>query len=301
MKGGTDDTLVASLYYYASTGKVAKAAEILGYKMEAEYYYEKAEKIQGAILDEFFAVNGRLAVDTQTAYLMCLNFGVYRDKNKLISGLKERLRKDCYKIKGGFVGATMLCQVLAQNGLEDVASYILFQEGFPGWMHCVNLGATTIWERWNVYRYMAGIQETQAGFGAVHFAPQLNNKLRFVEYRYDSVSGKYTSAWSVTQDGSVTVRFEVPFGCHATAVLPSVAETEKKNLQEEIKLEPGVHEFRYRTKRDYRKAYTMDSRLEEMQNDPRALEILESYDQKYTAEGNAARELAFLKTRQGNH
>ena len=34
MKGGTDDTLdVASLYYYASTGKVAKAAEILGYKM----------------------------------------------------------------------------------------------------------------------------------------------------------------------------------------------------------------------------------------------------------------------------
>ena len=33
----------------------------------------------------------------------------------------------------------------------------------------------------------------------------------------------------------------------------------------------------------------------------KALEILESYDQKYTAEGNAARELAFLKTRQGNH
>ena len=32
----------------------------------------------------------------------------------------------------------------------------------------------------------------------------------------------------------------------------------------------------------------------------KALEILESYDQKYTAEGNAARELAFLKTRQGN-
>ena len=33
----------------------------------------------------------------------------------------------------------------------------------------------------------------------------------------------------------------------------------------------------------------------------KALEILEGYDQKYTAEGNAARELAFLRTRQGNH
>ena len=33
----------------------------------------------------------------------------------------------------------------------------------------------------------------------------------------------------------------------------------------------------------------------------KALEILDGYDQKYTAEGNAARELAFLRTRQGNH
>ena len=48
-----------------------------------------------------------------------------------------------------------------------------------------------------------------------------------------------------------------------------------QNLQEEIQLSAGIYEFCYRTNRDYRKAYTMDSRLEEMQNDPRALEILE--------------------------
>lgn len=312
MKGGTDDTLIASMYYYASTRKVAEAAEILGYKLEAEYYHEKAEKIRGAVLNEFFAVNGRLAIDTQTAYLVCLNFGVYRDKNKPISGLKERLRKDCYKIKGGFVGATMLCQVLAQNGLEDVASYILFQEGFPGWMHCVNLGATTIWERWNsilddgtisgtemnslnhysygsvmeyVYRYMAGIQEMEPGFKKVRFTPQLNNKLGYVAYSYDSVSGKYTSAWKINEDGTVTVRFEVPFGCSAVAVLPDVTEIvsdaglkrrleTSQNLQGEIGLSAGIYEFCYRTNRDYRKAYTMNSRLEEMQNDPRAMEIL---------------------------
>lgn len=33
----------------------------------------------------------------------------------------------------------------------------------------------------------------------------------------------------------------------------------------------------------------------------KALEILESCDEKYTADGDAARELAFLKTRQGNN
>lgn len=63
-----------------------------------------------------------------------------------------------------------------------------------------------------VYRYMAGIQEAEPGFKKVRFAPQLNNKLGYVTYSYDSVSGKYTSAGKINEDGTVTVRFEVPFG-----------------------------------------------------------------------------------------
>ncbi len=299
MKGGTDDTLIASLYYYESVSKAAEAAEILGNNEDAQHYRVKADKIRTAILDEFFSPNGRLAADTQTSYLMCLNFGIYRDKEKIISALKERIRKDCYKIKGGFIGATMVCQVLAQNGMEDIASYILFQEGFPGWMHCVDLGATTIWERWNsvlddgsisgtgmnslnhysygsvmeyVYRYMAGISQAQPGFKRVRFAPQLNNKLKFIEYSYDCVSGTYTSVWKINEDGTVTVKFGVPFGCSASALLPDAADDQYKSVME---LAPGEHEFTYKTNRDYRKAYTMDSRLEEMQNDPRAIRILE--------------------------
>ncbi len=298
MKGGTDDTLIASIYYYESVSKVSEAAEILGNNADAQCYKAKAEKIKTAILDEFFTANGRLAADTQTSYLMCLNFGIYRDKERVIAGLKERIRKDCYKIKGGFIGATMMCQVLAQNGMEDIASYILFQEGFPGWMHCINLGATTIWERWNsvlddgsisgtgmnslnhysygsvleyVYRYMAGISAQEPGFRSVHFAPQLNNKLKFIEYSYDSISGRYSSAWRINDDGTVTVRFNVPFGCSASALLPDAAEEKYK---EDLALTPGEHEFTYKTNRDYRKAYTMPSRLEEMQDDPRAIEIL---------------------------
>lgn len=295
MKGGTDDYFIASVYYAASAEKVAKAAEVLGYVNEAQYYSEKAHKIKAAILNEYFTPSGRLAIDTQTAYLISLKFGIYRGKETVIDGLKERLRKDCYKIKGGFVGATMMCQVLAENGMEDIAAYVLFQEGFPGWMHCVNLGATTIWERWNsivddgtisgtemnslnhyaygsvmeyVYRYMAGIQEKEPGYRSVHFAPQLNNKLRYLDYSYDSISGKYGCRWKINEDGTVTVKFEVPFGCSATAKLPSSEQCEKI-------LEPGVHEFTYTPQRDYRKAYTMKSRLEELQNDSRAMEILE--------------------------
>ena len=43
----------------------------------------------------------------------------------------------------------MMNTVLADCGMEDLAYDFLFFEGFPGWIYAVNLGATTIWERWN--------------------------------------------------------------------------------------------------------------------------------------------------------
>ncbi len=296
MKGGTDDSFVASIYYYASVFKLAKAAGILDKEDERKQYCQKAEQIYKAILAEYFSPNGRLAVDTQTAYLISLKFGVYVDKGRVVEGLKVRLKKDCYKIKGGFVGAPMMCQILAENGMEDMAYYILFQEGFPGWMHCIKLGATTIWERWNsvlddgsisgtgmnslnhyaygsvmeyVYRHIAGINETEAGFCSVRFAPQLNPKLSYVKCAYDSVSGKYVSNWRIHVDGTVTVHFEVPFGCTAVAVLPGTD-------GEEVSLAAGVFEKTYQPNRDYRRLYTMDTRLEELQNDERAMEILKT-------------------------
>lgn len=294
MKGGTDDYFVASVYYYASTLKVAKAAGILGKQEDMETYRAKAELIYQAILDEYFSPNGRLTIDTQTGYLISLKFGVYIQKERVLEGLKTRLKKDCYKIKGGFVGATMMCQVLAEHGLEDMAYHILFQEGFPGWMHCIQLGATTIWERWNsvlddgsisgtgmnslnhysygsvmeyVYRYIVGMNEMTPGFTAVRFVPQLNAKLEYVNCAYESVSGTYVSNWRIHKDGSITVHFEVPFGCSAVALLPGTG-------GEEVKLEAGVFERTYQPKTDYRKLYSMDSRLEEFQKDERAMEIL---------------------------
>ncbi len=232
-------------------------------------------------------------MDTQTAYLLCLRFGIYREKDRIIEGFRLRLKKDCYKIKGGFVGATTMCQVMAEHGLEDLAYYMLFQEGFPGWMHCVNLGATTVWERWNsvlddgsisgtgmnslnhyaygsvmeyVYRYIGGIRPTAPGYRSVLISPQVNPRLTKVRYAYHSVSGTYVSEWEIKRDGSLFVHAKVPFGCHAELHLPGTEET--------VSLGAGVFEKTYRTARDYRKRYTMDTRLEELQYDEEAMKIL---------------------------
>ncbi len=293
MKGGTEDAFVACMYYYATAKKLTRAAGILGRGEDSARYEALAEEICAAILHEYFSPAGRLCIDTQTAYLLCLNFGVYSDKTRIIEGLKRRLQKDCWTIKGGFVGATMMCRVLAENGMEDLAAYFLFQNGFPGWMHCVDLGATTIWERWNsvlddghisgtemnslnhyaygsvmeyVYRDLAGLQGLEPGFRRARFAPQPTWRLQELELRYDSAAGTYASSWHIHADGTLTVRFEVPFGCTAEADLPGTEEL--------VELSAGVYERRYRPARDYGLKYSMDSRLSELLEDDRALSVL---------------------------
>ena len=293
MKGGTDDFFVAGMYYYASARKTERAARVLEKPEDADRYGKLAEEIRAALLREYFSPNGRLCVDTQTAYLLSLNFGVYVDRDRVLEGLRRRFQKDCYKIRGGFVGATMMCRVLAENGLEDLASYFLFQEGFPGWLHCVNLGATTIWERWNsvlddgtisgtgmnslnhysygsvmeyVFRDLAGIRSLEPGFARVRFEPRPTWRLKELDCAYDSVSGEYASSWRIREDGTLTVRFRVPFGCTAEAALPGSGEI--------LELSAGETERTYRPERDYRLKYRMESRLQEMKDDPEALELL---------------------------
>ncbi len=296
-KGGTDDSFVATVYYHASAQKLSRAAEILGLQNESRKYEELAQQIRQAILDEFFSSNGRLAIDTQAAYIIALRFNVYRKKERIISGLKERLRKDCYRIKCGFVGAPVMCQVLAENGMEEMAYRIFFYEGFPGWLRCVNLGATTIWERWNsvlddgrisgtnmnslnhysygsvmefVYRYTVGLVPIEPAFKNVMISPKIINKLSEISYKYDSISGKYVIYYKVLENGEIKMHIEVPFNCKAKLCLPGTDE-------ETMELEAGVTELQYMPKYDFMKPFTENSILDELKQSKEAVAILEKY------------------------
>lgn len=292
--GRTDNGYVCSMYYWASTRYVADAAEALGLA-EASEYADRAEDIKEAILSEYFTSSGRLAVDTQTGYLVALKFGIYKDKQKVIDGLKNRMKQDLNRLKGGFVGSTMMNCVLAENGMVDKAYDLLLYEGFPGWLYAVNLGATTIWERWNsvlpdgtisgtqmnslnhysygsvvefLYRYAAGIVPTAPGFKKARIAPCPEIRLGHMECSYDSVSGKYVSNWRIEDDGSLSFYIEIPFGCEAEVILPE---------QESKILEAGSYDFHIRTDKDYRALYSADTPYERLFADERAVEILKKY------------------------
>lgn len=296
-KGSTDDDYIASVYYYRSAQIVRKMAQRLGKQEDSEHYLALEEKIKRAVLHEFFTPGGRLAVDTQAAYVIALKFGLYVDRDKTIEQFKIRLKKDCNKIKCGFVGAPLLCTVLAEAGMCETAYDFLFQEGFPGWLYSVDLGATTIWERWNsvlpdgtisdtgmnslnhyaygsvmefVYAYVAGIRPMEPGFRKAVIAPHPDIRLGSLECLYDSVNGLYVSKWSIEENGTFKVHIEVPFGCEAEACLPGYPGG--KQL-----LGAGSYDFAYQPEKDLRKPYHSKTTLSRIARDEKAMEVLGRY------------------------
>ena len=216
---------MASVYYYHSAALTAEAARILAhsrgsgrnaakiagqraggpvpengdisaretpdYEAEALHYSQLAEAIKDAVLAEYVTLNGRLAADTQASYIIALKYGIFRDREKLIRGFRDRLKKDRMKIRCGFAGAPIFLTVLGENGMYREAYDLLLNEDYPGWLYAVNMGATTVWERWNsvmpdgsmsptgmnslnhysygsvmefVYAYAAGLRPKTAGF-----------------------------------------------------------------------------------------------------------------------------------------
>ncbi|MBR1758281.1 MAG: family 78 glycoside hydrolase catalytic domain [Lachnospiraceae bacterium] len=293
-KGGTDDHYLGAVYYYQSTKLTAEAAEILGKTEDAAHYADLASHIREGILNEYFTPNGRFAMDTQASYVVALKFGLYRDRERLIAQFRDRLKKDGFRIRCGFVGAPLLCTVLAECGLTTLAYDFLLKEDFPSWLYCVNLGATTIWERWNsvgpdgtisntgmnslnhysygsvmefVYGYAAGIRPAEPGFGKAIIAPQPDYRLPKLHCSFDSASGKFVSNTDLLPDGQVQIHIEIPFGCEAQVILP------RSGKDPEV-LPAGSYDFTYMPTKDFRKPFDETTMITKLAENEQALGIL---------------------------
>ena len=258
--GGTDTSLVASVYYYHSTSLLARAAEVLGNVHDALAYTKLAAEVKQAIQNEYLTATGRLAVTTQTAYILFHYFDLCPEP------FKERMTKDFYDkvissgvhLQTGFVGTPYFAEALSKNGMNELAYGLLLNEDYPSWLFAVKMGATTIWERWNsilpdgkisgtdmnslnhyaygsivewLYRCVLGIQadSNQPGYKHFFLIPQPSAQLGKAEGYYQSVSGRIESAWEILADGQLDFAFRVPFGTTANITLPDMSlETAQK-------------------------------------------------------------------------
>ena len=247
----TNAELIATAFFAYSAGLLASAARVLGKAGDAERYTDLAQRIKAAFCDEFVTQTGRVGPNTQTAYVLALQFDLLPEEVRPLAAdrLAEEVGRAHYHLSTGFVGTPYLCHVLSRFGHIDVAYELLNQEGCPSWLYPVNKGATTIWERWDsirpdgsfqnpgmnsfnhyaygaigdwLYRVVAGIEldPAEPGYKHVLFQPQPGGGLTHARATLDSPYGLVASAWDLTEAG-LHLRVTVPPNAHATVRLPA--------------------------------------------------------------------------------
>ena len=247
--GATDPLYIASAFYYRCANSVAQAAAELGYEADAAEYQTLAGEIKAAIQEKYFDENGLCVCHTQTGSALAIAFGLIperAEKNAEGDALEARVKANDNHLNTGFVGTSILCPALTESGYEKTAFDLLLNEEFPGWLYCVNLGATTIWERWDsvlsdghiskegmnslnhysygsieawMYQYVCGIKPVKAGFRTARIEPHVDSRLSFVEGTLNTAAGVYKSSWKYEEDGTVTYEVEVPFHAQAELIL----------------------------------------------------------------------------------
>lgn len=246
----TDRYLVATAYFAWSSARLADTAEVLGKDGDAFHYRELSDAVRTAFVAEYWdsAAERLTNNDAQTAYALCIRFGLLDDAGTAAAGarLAELVAEDGNRVATGFAGVHLVSDALTSTGHQDVAYDLLFERECPSWMYMVDQGATTIWERWDslepagtvnpgrmtsfnhyalgsvadwMHRVVAGIEATSPGYRSMRFAPRPGGGLTSVSAAHETPYGSARIAW-VIEDAELAVSIEVPIGTTAVIDLP---------------------------------------------------------------------------------
>ena len=292
--GATDKYMLANAYYLYVTELVKKTAEVLGKDEEAKKYAELYETTLDAFRREYYTETGRIVSETQTGAIISLYFNLAREKDRkrILNTLLTNIANHKNHLATGFVGTPYICHTLSENGAHEMAATLFMKEDYPSWLYAVNMGATTIWERWNsikpdgtfdesgmnslnhyaygsvgdwMYRKVAGLSQLEPGYKKFQVKPMFVKGIEEWGTEFDSVYGKIVANTSC-KAGKIHVHVEVPANTTAVIVLP-----EKEEVHE---VRSGVYDYEYDTETSLAvERFSMDSTLGEIVAEPLAVEM----------------------------
>jgi len=143
------DGCTATAHWHRFVELTAKFAKMLGRTDDEKEFTALAEKIRAAFVAKYIK-DGVVANGTQSAQSIGLYLGLVPEDQReaalarLVAAVEE---KGCGPTTGIFSTRYML-MYLSENGHVDLARKIVLHKGFPGWLHMIERGATTLWETW---------------------------------------------------------------------------------------------------------------------------------------------------------
>ena len=133
---------VLTVWFYRVTALSAKCLHI------AEDFSEEINRLKNLIIRKYIFEDGTCRVCEQTAVALLIYFDIYEDIEPLANQLKALVEEKDFHHDCGMVGIRRLLHALNKCGLQEYAYRILTAEGNPGYKEWFDLGATTLWERW---------------------------------------------------------------------------------------------------------------------------------------------------------
>ena len=292
--GATDKYMIANAYYLYVTDLVKKTAEVLGKADETKKYAELYKTTLDAFQREYYTETGRIVSETQTGAILSLYFNLAREKDRkrILNTLLTNIANHKNHLATGFVGTPYICHTLSENGEHEMAATLFMKEDYPSWLYAVNMGATTIWERWNsikpdgtfdesgmnslnhyaygsvgdwMYRKVAGLSQLEPGYEKFQVKPMFVKGIEEWGTEFESVYGKIVAKTSC-KNGKIHVHVEVPANTTAVIILP-----EKEEVHE---VGSGVYDYEYETQTCLAvERFSMDSTLGEIVAEPLAVEM----------------------------
>ncbi|NSW51171.1 MAG: family 78 glycoside hydrolase catalytic domain [Anaerolineae bacterium] len=238
----TSSGITATLVYYENVKILAKVARLLERDQEAD----ELEQLAMTVREQFnrtFLSKERNHYDrnSQTANAMSLTTGVIpvEYRNAVSEQLLLDLQKRKYQVTAGDVGHVYVLRALTEMNRHDVALQAIRRvEGF-GYLHQLQMGATTLTEAWDAselsshnhmmlghamewfYAVLGGLRFDER-FPDTHqfiVSPEPVLDIEWASVQHNSVFGMIQIQWAL-QDGVFSLELTVPINTSALVYLP---------------------------------------------------------------------------------
>ena len=241
--GGATSTVIDTAFYAYYAQAMSEMAAAIGNPADAASYATLHSNIVAAYAN-FFNADGSFADgSSQTGYALAFTLGLVPPGLRVLAAQKfaDTIAQFGTHLATGFIGTPRLLPALHIAGRDDLAYQLLLQESYPSWLYQVNLGATTMWERWDgwtpgggfqtigmnsfnhysfgavgeyLYSAVGGISATSPGYKTIRIQPVPGSGLTWANTRYQSTRGLISTAW--TNAGN-TFKLDVVIPANTTA------------------------------------------------------------------------------------
>ena len=245
-----DPDVLATAHFARSADLLARSAEVLGRSGDHRRYRALADAIRNAFTATYVTGEGVIRSDCQTVYALALRWNLLTDPElhrRAGRRLVELVRARGHRVGTGFLGTPLVLDALTSVGAVADAYAMVTCRALPSWLYAVDLGATSMWERWDsllpdgsvhpdemtsfnhyafgavadwMHRTIGGLTPTAPGYREVRVAPVPGGGVTSAAVSHLSPYGEIAVSWRI-RSGRFSLRLEIPTGVRATVVLPN--------------------------------------------------------------------------------